>query len=117
MCEIFNPCKYITNECIDYKIIIDFVYITNKLSILPKYAKTIITQSKGCVKCFFSRLTKHICNELGIGEYMELYKKMFAKAVLNLYKQYFEYLLKIGIISKNEFELNYEKFIITYYNS
>ena len=111
MCQTnFKPCKYITNEYIDYNMLIEFVNNVCKLQLTPKYAKTVITQSRGCVKCFFTRLILHIRNEKEIIEFYN--QKYLLRARAELYVLFFNYLVSKNIISTEEAESVIKEFFI-----
>jgi len=112
MCQqtSFKHCKYITTEYIDYNLLIEFIQDLSELQLTSKYAKTVITQSKGCVKCFFTRLTKHIRNE---NELIALYcDDIYLRARETMCVLFFKYLLSKQIISSGECEKAINEYLV-----
>lgn len=105
----FKPCKYITNQYIDSRLLVELIDNFYKVKITERYAKTIITQSKGCVKCFFTRLIKHLINAKEITEYFS--QKEILKAKAELYILFFKTLFLKGIIKKEEYEFAIKEYL------
>lgn len=82
MCKKFKVCEPILLENIDEEAICDFVDTTYGVQINERFINKLAVETKGCLKCFTSRLQGRICNER-FGENAMLYHtwpKDFAKS-------------------------------------
>ena len=82
MCKKFKVCEPVLLQNIDSEAICEFVEKNYEVVINPRFISKLAVETKGCLKCFTSRLQGRICNER-FGENAMLYStwpKDFAKA-------------------------------------
>ena len=83
MCKKYKVCEPILLENIDSEGICEFVEQTYEIQLIPRFINKLAVETKGCFKCFASRLQNRLANER-FGENAVLYHtwpKDFAKSL------------------------------------